>query len=177
MEWVKRKTNTSYIFCLHHCINDLFRHFLINMKLFYFTLSYVIHYWIIHKLFLYILQACIYIYIWRKTNHWKRHLSFMTYCTKLNKRLIVINDVWSTFCSVIGVKCSIFGRLLSSSSLEGIIAKVTLESMVRLFMFATTFVEPLFYLRPLRFFRGPITYINKTDLSNPPEKKNYWRST
>ena len=136
------------------------RHFLIKIKLLYFILSYVI-----------------YIYICRKTNHWKRHLSFMTYYTKLNKRLIVINDVWSTFCSVIGVKCSIFGRLLSSSSLEGIIAKVTLESMVRLFMFATTFVEPLFYLRPLQFFRGPITYINKTDLSNPLEKKNYWRST
>ena len=58
------------------------------------------------------------------------------------------------------------GRLLTSFGQDGTIAKVTRESMVRELFAICDFLEDV-----------SLTFINKTDPSDPLKREDYWRST
>ena len=64
---------------------------------------------------------------------------------------------------------------MTSSGQDGTITKMTVESMVK---YATTFFNSSLYLWPLWFLKDvSLTFIDKTDPSDPLKRENYWRGT
>ena len=79
----------------------------------------------------------------------------------------------------ISVKCSMLGRLLTSSGQDGAITKMTLESMVRELHVSNNIFFNYFCTSGHCGFLEDVslTFIDKTDPSDPLKKEDYWRST
>ena len=90
-----------------------------------------------------------------------------------------MKDVSFIFWPVIGVKCSMFGRLLTSSGLDGTITKDILESRVRELHVCSNICLTIFVLQAIVVSLEDISLIciDTTVPSDSLKREDYWRST